>query len=497
MGILLNKYFSSVFTKEDINNLPVASTMALGGKDCVLRDLEITEEKIEKAFSKLKRDKAAGVDGIFSTVIIECRSGLVDPLLILFKESFNTGVVPSHWKRANVVPLFKKGSKRDPGNYRPVSLTCHFGKMLEGIIKDEMVRYLEENNILYNTQHGFRKGRSCVTNLLDFVEYVSEYLDEGVPVDVVYLDFQKAFDRVPHVRLISKLIAVGINGKFVEWIKEWLKGREQRVTLNGEASEWVRVDSGVPQGSVLGPVLFSIYINDIDEGLVSKLLKFADDAKVIGKVGTTEQIEELRSDLARMFKWSEDWQMLFNVSKCKIMHLGRSNEKTEYNLGGAVLNTTEEEKDLGVIMDSTFKVGNQCGKAAKKANSILGMISRTFTCRNKKIITGLYKSLVRPHLDYCVQVWRPHLEKDKELLEKVQRRMTRMVQECKGFDYEKRLRIVNLTTLETRRQRADLLEVYKIIRGLEAGNVDALFKFGGDTTRGIHSSCSRRDSGEI
>jgi len=305
---------------------------------------------------------------------------------------------------------------------------------------------------------------------------------------------------VPHARLISKLIAVGINGKFVEWIKEWLREREQRVTLNGEASEWVRVDSGVPQGSVLGPVLFSIYINDIDEGLVSKLLKFADDAKVIGKVGSTEQVEELRSDLARMYKWSEDWQMLFNVNKCKVMHLGRSNEKTEYSLGGAVLETTEEEKDLGVIMDSTFKVGNQCGKAAKKANGILGMISRTFTCRNKKIITGLYKSLVRPHLDYCVQVWRPHMEKDKELLEKVQRRMTRMVQECKGLDYEKRLKIVNLTTLETRRQRADLLEVYKIIKGLEAVNVDALFKFGGDNTRGhpfkLFKKRFRRDIGK-
>ena len=193
----------------------------------------------------------------------------------------STAEIPDDWKKANVTAIFKKGSKKQPGNYRPVSLTCQMGKVLEKIIKEDLVHYLESNKLIFETQHGFRIKKSCLTNLLEFTKFVGDKIDEGKPVDVIYLDFQKAFDKVPHIRLINKLKALGIGGNVLNWIREWLKDRVQRVVINGEKSDWAHVSSGVPQGSVLGPILFIIYINDIDESILSLILKFADDTKLV------------------------------------------------------------------------------------------------------------------------------------------------------------------------------------------------------------------------
>ena len=371
------------------------------------------------------------------------------------------------WKSANISAIFKKGSKKDPGNYRPVSLTSHICKIFEKILKEELVNHLESNKILKESQHGFRAGKSCLTNLLEFTEYISKNMDKGEPIDIIYLDFQKAFDKVPHTRLMNKIQACGVKGKVLNWIRNWLFDRRQRVCIDGNYSDWSNVVSGVPQGSVLGPILFTIFINDIDDKILSKLLKFADDTKLIGKVKSSVDIEILRKDLANLYRWSEDWQMLFNVNKCKIMHIGRNNTEEKYYMGGKELIQINEETDLGVLISNDFKVFKQCAKAAKKGNQVLGMIWRTFECKNKDIIVKLYKSLVRPHLDYCCQAWRPHLIKDIMLIERVQRRATKMIWECKGKSYLERLKILNLTTIETRMLRADLLEAFKILSGME------------------------------
>jgi hypothetical protein len=301
---------------------------------------------------------------------------------------------------------------------------------------------------------------------------------------VIYLDFQKAFDKVPHKRLIARLEEIGIKGKLLKWIKEWLRGRKQRVVINGKASHWIEVESGVPQGSILGPLLFIIYINGIDEGIASDILKFADDTKIFGEVGSFESVSKLKEDLRVLCEWADTWQMKFNTVKCKVMHFGANNMEEQYFMEGTQLDKVTEEKDLGVIVSSSFKVSNQCIKAAKKANQILGLIKRTITCRKKEIILRLYKSLVRPHLEYCIQAWRPHLVKDMELLEKVQRRATKMIEECIGKSYMERLEIVGLTTLESRRCRADLIEVYKILKGFEDIDENIFFKRHVSNTRG-------------
>ena len=204
--------------------------------------------------------------------------------------------------------------------------------------------------------------------------------------------------------------------------------------------------SGVPQGSVLGHILFIIYVNDLDEGVVSRLFKFADDTKLVGRAESGVEINELQKDLDRLVDWAFEWQMEFNFEKCKIMHIGHNNARTKYKMNGINLQEVEVEKDLGVICCSDQKVASQCGAAAKKGYKVLEMINKTFTCKNKSVTIKLYKSLVKPHLDYCIQAWRPHLVKDLETIERVQRRATRMMEECRGRSYEERLKMTGLTT---------------------------------------------------
>jgi ribonuclease P/MRP protein subunit RPP40 len=488
MSKVLNEYFGTVFTNEDMSSMP-RSEGVVNGRG--LHKIEITEEQVVRAIKILQDNKAPGVDGLNSTFIKGCTSGLVRPLVLLFNESLATGQIPQDWKMANVNALFKKGSRKEPGNYRPVSLTCQICKLLERVLKDAMVQYLEEHELIGSSQHGFRKGRSCLTNLLEFIQAVTEGVDQGEDMDVIYLDFQKAFDKVPHKRLLLKMRDMGIGGELARWVENWLEGRKQKVLLNGCSSDWVKVTSGVPQGSVLGPILFVIYINDLDEGIRNRIWKFADDTKLLGKCTQPGGVEELRRDLEKLCNWAEKWQMAFNVEKCKVMHIGKKNSGAKYWMGNEEIKEVQEEKDLGVLVCKNLKVAKQCGQAARKGNQILGMIARAFVSRNRFIITKLYKSLVRPHLDYCIQVWRPHLEKDIEVLERVQRRMTRMVEGCKDLSYERRLKKIGLTTLETRRVRADLIEVYKIFKGLDRVEVKGFF-LRSRNEMGCHGTCNTR-----
>jgi ribonuclease P/MRP protein subunit RPP40 len=306
----------------------------------------------------------------------------------------------------------------------------------------------------------------------------------ALPVDVIYLDFQKAFDKVPHERLLKKIKAHGVTGKVVEWVKSWLKDRKQRVVLNGKRSQWSKVKSGVPQGSVLGPLLFVIFINDIDRGVVCRLLKFADDTKLIGRVKTEEDITLMREDLCRLYNWSCEWQMLFNIQKCKVLHFGYGNPEANYEMGTHTLDVVEEERDLGVLIDTKLTFSTQCLKAVNSANATLGMIKRTFVSRDKDILLQLYKSLVRPKLEYCIQVWRPWLLKDINLLEKVQRRATRMISGLEKMKYEDRLSALGLTTLQTRRLRGDLIEAFKICRNFEDVDYQQFFRLSNTGLRG-------------
>ena len=303
MAEVVNEYFSSVFTTEDISSLPVPFTKFEGNKSEHLGQLFVTPEMIAQKIKKMKDNKSPGVDGIPPKLFKEIST----PLANFFNLSLEKGIVPSEWKEANITPLFKKGSRNKPENYRSVSLTSVVGKLLETLIRDHMVEFLVKHKLINTSQHGFLKARSCLTNLLCFLEEITKWVDDGSPVDVVYLDFQKAFDKVPHQRLLLKLKAHGIVNDVINWIEKWLTHRRQRVIVDGEISNWKSVLSGVPQGSVLGPILFLIYINDLEDDISSKVPKFADDTKVFRKVTNDTDKQSLQDHLDKLVKWSAKW----------------------------------------------------------------------------------------------------------------------------------------------------------------------------------------------
>ncbi|CAM4667170.1 unnamed protein product [Lepidochelys kempii] len=366
MAQYLNKYFASVFNKTN-EDLRDNGSMTNGNEEM---EVDTTISEVEAKFKQFNGTKSAGPDHLHPRILKELAHEIPSPLARIFNESVNSGVVPYDWRVANIVPIFKKGKKSDPGNYRPVSLTSVVCKVLEKILKKKVVKDIEVNGKWNKIQHGFTKGRSCQTNLISFFEKVTDFLDKGNAVDLTYLDFRKAFDTVPHGELLVNLEKMGINMKIERWIRNWLIGRLQRVTLKGELSGWREVTSGVPQGSVLGPVLFNLFITDLGTKRGSVLIKFADDTKLGGIANTEKDRDILQEDLDDLVNWSNNNRMKFNSEKCKVMHLGINNKNFCYKLGTHHLEVTEKEKDLGVLVYHRMTMSRQCDMAVKKANAV-------------------------------------------------------------------------------------------------------------------------------
>ena len=438
MATLLNEYFSSVFNKEtSADDITDTSDSEIRG--VLMEEIKISQDDVKRAISEFKTNKSPGIDSITSTYALKIKDIIAHPLQLMFNRSLEVNEVPLDWKRANVTPIFKKGNKCLVENYRPISLTVIFGKVMEKILKKKIEKFASENNIIKNTQHGFTKGRSCLTNLLISQHSIGNMMDEGKAVDVIYLDFQKAFDKVPHVQLMKKIRNFGIHEKIRNWIKNWLTGREQRVVINGTSSDWVAVTSGVPQGSILGPLLFTLFIDDIDNGIKNLILKSADDTKMWGSVSSEENIVKMHEDLEKLSNWSKENKMPFNVSKCKVIHIGKKNPREVHTLNGQNVADVKEEKDLGIMATSTFKPSLNCDKVSKSANKVVGLIRRNVVNKSSEGMLTLYKTLIRPILDYCIPAWRPYFKRDIENLEKVQKRFTKMIVGCKDLKYDQRL----------------------------------------------------------
>ena len=391
--------------------------------------------------------------------------------------------MPEDWKKAKVIPIFKKGAKGKAENHRPVSLTCTVCKLMEGVIREKITDHLNFNSLLNKSQHGFIQNRSCQTNLLEFMDFITEKVDNGESVDIVYLDYSKAFDKISHKKLITKLKAHGISGKVADWIQEWLRGRTQYVVINGSKSGVIYVISGVPQGSVLGPILFLIYINDIDD--VAKKLeilkKFADDTKGAKVIKDQTDHNDMQLSLVELSKWSKKWSMDFNIKKCKIMHVGRNNPKYKYNIDGVDLTVVEAERDVGVCITDNLKPSKHCQESVGKARGVLGKITRCFHYRDREVFLRLYKQYVRPHLEFSSSVWSPWTNADINALEDVQMKAVRMISGLRSNEYEGKLAELKLWSLAKRREMFDLVQMYKIAYNI--GDVKCNITFQRDLQR--------------
>ena len=481
---VLNSYFTSVFTKESLFYIP-SLTDRSDGND--LSNMAITHQDIIDQIYKLDPNKSCGPDKIHPRVIKGTIDGLISPLFYIYTKSLHQGSLPASWKDAIITPIHKKGSKKVPSNYRPISLTSVFCRMLESIIKGKIMTYFDTNNLFSEQQHGFRPKMSCVTQLLHVMEYWTKISDDGNDVDIIYLDFCKAFDCVPHQRLLSKLKAYGIAGSVLNWITDFLSNRRQRVNIKGSYSDWSSVTSGVPQGSVLGPLLFIIYINDLPESVQSYTAIFADDTKLYRPIINAEDSNILQSDLDLLIEWCKVWLMNFNYSKCKHLPFGHNSPSRHYTMGsGTALHqicTVDEENDLGIMFSRNFKFKSHIHKMVQKANKVLGVINRTFKYLDPNIMRLLYTSLVRPHLDYASNIWNPYLLEDMRTIEKLQRRATKLIPSLKQCTYQERLSALNLPSLQYRRLRMDLIMTYKILQGTVHLRKDHFFIMNTNPTR--------------
>jgi hypothetical protein len=346
---VLADFFSEVFTREPSDEeIPRLPDIHL---PITLNNITIEQTMVHKRLQQLKPNKAAGPDKMHPRVLRECAIALAKPVSIIFNQTINSGVLPSTWKKATVSPIYKKGRKQSPENYRPISLTSIPCKILESIIRDHILEHMINNNLLSDRQYGFVSKRSTTLQLLQVMEVWTQALDDRNEIEVAYMDFQKAFDKVPHHRLLHKLEHYGIRNPLLIWIERYLSGRHQSVVINGSMSSWYEVHSGIPQGSVLGPILFIIFINDLPQEITSHIYLFADDTKLFKAIATPIDQEEFQKDISQVATWTERWLLPLNGDKCSVMHLGNTIPVQDVHLPGNPnpMKRTKLEKDLGIF----------------------------------------------------------------------------------------------------------------------------------------------------
>ena len=487
----LSEQFKSAFTEEDTSSIPDKGPSPFPD----MPPITVNEAGVRKLLQNLRPDKAAGPDAIPPFILKTAAEEVAPVMTALFQLSLDSGQVPTDWKQANIVPIFKKGDRSLPANYRPVSLTSITCKVLEHVIHSSIMDHFDQHQILSDTQHGFRKRRSCETQLLVTIHDIASKLSRGKQIDAVLLDFSKAFDKVPHKRLLHKLHFYGVRNSTLGWIQAFLTHRSQQVVLEGTHSSPADVVSGVPQGTVLGPLLFLAFINDLPDIVRSSSTRlFADDSLIFREVCNLQDQALIQADLDRLAEWENTWQMSFNASKCNIIRFSPSRRHTiidsQYSLHGQTLETVSSAKYLGVTLQDDLSWSKHLDSVAARGNRTVGFLRRNFRDCSTKVRSATYTSMVRPRLEYASSVWDPHKRKDVQLLEKVQRRAARYA--CNSYHdrspgaVTQLLQQLQWDSLEQRRHHNRLTALYKIQNGLVDLQPTKFFQPSDSRTRGAN-----------
>ena len=435
-----------------------------------LTDINFHYERVEAGIDSLRNGSAAGPDQISVYFLKQTKTFISRCLSNIMQSSFQSSCIPQSLKDAYVIPIPKGGNKSDPSNYRPVSLTSHIIKLMERIIFEDIVSYLEEIDYLNDKQHGFRKGFSTMSELLTHYNEIVNSLESGHPYPCIMLDYSKAFDRVHHSLLLNKVKGIGINGLLGCWLANFLLGRRQCVKVGSLFSDYIDVLSGVPQGTILGPLLFLVFINDIDSDIEnSRVSCYADDTKIAKSVSCLSNCQMLQEDLKRICRWNGQNLMSFNKDKLEVLVFSIKNVAPEivnheYITGdGVSIKHVTTSKDLGVLFDMNGSFISHITEQCSKATKISGYIFRTFISRDQTVLITLFKSLILPIIEYGCILWHPHIQNEINSVEEVQRIFTRKIKGLQGCNYWERLKVLNIFSLERRRERYIILYTFKII----------------------------------
>ena len=466
--------FSNPMRNQDIGDPKEFFSFTEDPNNVLLTDIVFNREMIIKEICNIKSNSAPGPDHFSVTLLKQCADELSEPLYILWRHSLDAGDIAPLLKKAIVCPILKPYSQRcHPSSYRPVSLTSHLIKVFERVIRSSIVKHLDNNNLLPKNQHGFITGRSTLSQLLNQIEQLIRAWEEGKITDTIYLDFSKAFDKVDHNILCKKLKRLGITGKVGIWIREFLTGRYQQVSANGCLSDPAPVISGVPQGTVLGPILFIIMIDDLDsELLYSASSKYADDTRVTAKISNPEDAENFQSELNNViYPWGPSNNMSLNGNKFEHLHIGKNLGKSKTSYKDPVGNIIEEKKhikDLGVIITNNLTWEKHISEVVSKARIMSGWVLRTFSTRECDPMISMWNSQIRSTLDYCSPLWSPSPSNlgSIDLLEQTQRVFTRRINGMEGLNYAQRLKKLNMYSVQRRHERYKIIYIYKIKEGL-------------------------------
>ena len=420
---LLNRYFASISTIDPAvePELPLHIPFVTDSK---LDDCIFNEDDVYNVLISLDKDKAAGPDALGNLVLTKCASAIKEPLYYIFRRSIDSGIFPKIWKRSNVTPIYKNGDQASVNNYRPVSLLCCISKVFEKIVYNVLYNYCINNNLLSSNNSGFKKGDGTVNRLLYITEKIHQALDLGQEVGMVFLDISKAFDRVWHKGLLFKLATFGLTGNLLFWIENYLKGREQKVVLAGESSTLLPTNAGVPQGSILGPLLFLIFLNDIEEDIVSDLSLFADDCTLAKAYYAKEDAEQcLNQDLRTISNWANKWLVNFNFNKTVCMNFSHKINKSCLNLHfNQSVSFVSEHKHLGLLFTNDLKWTKHIKNCVSSAYKKLGLLFRLRSYLTRQHMESIYLNVIRPALEYCSVIYDNCSLGDSALLDSVQRR---------------------------------------------------------------------------